>query len=72
MLEVSKTINVSGYSRVSESDTPYVYFSASINAKGERNVNYSVQNKEVFNANKKLFENDRKEFEDQVEKISVV
>lgn len=53
MLEVTKTVNVSGYSRIAESDAPYVYFSASISADGKRSVNYSVQNQDVFNANEK-------------------
>ena len=56
MLEVTKTVNVSGYSRIAESDAPYVYFSASISADGKRSVNYSVQNQDVFNANEKTFD----------------
>ena len=59
MLEVTKTVNVSGYSRIAESDAPYVYFSASISADGKRSVNYSVQNQEIFDANEKTFEADR-------------
>lgn len=70
MLEVSKTINVSGYSRVAESDAPYVYFSAAIQADGKRNITYSVQNQEVFDANEDLFEADRKSFEETVKKFA--
>ena len=70
MLTTSKMINISGYSRVNESDKPYVYFSANINKDGTTSVNYSIQDKEIFNANHDLFETDRKEFEDEVRKIA--
>ena len=70
MLTMSKTINVSGYSRVNENDKPYVYFSANINKDGTTSVNYSIQDKEIFNANQDLFETDRKAFEDEVRKIA--
>ena len=70
MLTTSKMINVSGYSRVNESDKPYVYFSASIDKSGTTNVNYSIQDKEIFNANQDLFETDRKAFEDEVRKLA--
>ena len=70
MLTTSKTINVSGYSRVNENDKPYVYFSASIDKNGDTSVNYSIQDKDVFNANQDLFENDRKAFENEVMKLS--
>ena len=70
MLTISKTINVSGYSRVNESSKPYVYFSASIDKNGATSVNYSVQDKDVFNANQDLFETDRKAFEDEVKKLA--
>ena len=70
MLTTSKTINVSGYSRVNENDEPYVYFSANINKDGTTNVNYSIQDKEIFNANQDLFETDRKAFKDEVRKLA--
>ena len=70
MLTISKTINVSGYSRVNENDKPYVYFSANIDKAGTTSINYSIQDKEIFNTNQDLFETDRKEFEDEVMKIS--
>ena len=70
MLTTSKTINVSGYSRVNESDKPYVYFNASIDKAGAISVNYSIQDKEIFNANRDLFETDRKAFEDEVRKLA--
>ena len=69
MLTISKTINVSGYSRVNENDKPYVYFNASIDKAGAISVNYSIQDKDVFNANQDLFETDRKAFEDEVRKL---
>ena len=70
MLATSKTINVSGYSQVNENDKPYVYFSASIDKNGTTSVNYSIQDKEIFNANQDLFEADRKAFEDEVRKLA--
>lgn len=70
MLTISKTINVSGYSRVDESSKPFVYFGASIDKNGTTNVNYSIQDKEIFNVNQDLFETDRKAFEDEVRKIA--
>ena len=70
MLTTSKTINISGYSQVNENDKPYVYFSASIDKNGATSVNYSVQDKDVFNANQDLFETDRKAFEDEVKKLA--
>ena len=70
MLTTSKTINISGYSQVNENSKPYVYFSASIDKTGTTNVNYSIQDKEIFNANQDIFEADRKEFEDEVRKLA--
>ena len=70
MLTISKTINVSGYSRVNENDKPYVYFNASIDKAGAISVNYSIQDKEIFNANQDLFETERKAFEDEVRKLA--
>ena len=70
MLTTSKMINISGYSRVNENDKPYIYFSANINKDGTTSVNYSIQDKEIFNANQDLFETDRKAFEDEVRKLA--
>lgn len=70
MLTTSKTINISGYSQVNENSKPYVYFSASIDKNGVTSVNYSIQDKEIFNANQDLFESDRKSFEDEVRKLA--
>ena len=70
MLTTSKTINISGYSQVNENDKPYVYFSASIDKNGVTSVNYSIQDKEISNANQDLFETDRKAFEDEVRKLA--
>lgn len=70
MLTVSKSINVNGYSRVDENDKPYVFFGATIDKNGTTSVNYSIQDKEIFNANQDLFETDRKLFEDEVKKLA--
>ena len=70
MLTISKTINVSGYSRVNENNKPFVYFGASIDKAGAISVNYSIQDKEIFNANQDIFETDRKAFEDEVKKLA--
>ena len=71
MLTISKTINVSGYSRIDESNKPYVSFSASIEKNGATSVNYSIHDKEIFNANQDIFETDRKLFEDKVKKLAI-
>ena len=71
MLTISKTINVSGYSRIDESSKPFVYFGASIDKNGTTSVNYSIQDKEIFNANQDIFETDRKSFEDKVKKLAI-
>ena len=70
MLNTSKTINISGYSQLNENGKPYVYFSASIDKSGTTSVNYSIQDKEIFNANQDIFEADRKAFEDEVSKLA--
>ena len=70
MLTISKTINVSGYSSVNENNKPFVYFGSSIDKNGTTSVNYSIQDKEVFNANQDIFETDRKAFEDEVKKLA--
>ena len=70
MLTTYKTINVSGYSRVNENDKPYVYISTKKKKNGDTSVNYSIQDKEIFNANQDLFEADRKAFEDEVMKLA--
>ena len=70
MLTTSKTINISGYSQVNENSKPYVYFSASIDKNGSTSVNYSIQDKDVFNANQDIFETDRKAFETEVRKFA--
>ena len=70
MLATYKTINISGYSQVNESSKPYVYFSASIDKTGTTSVNYSIQDKEIFNANQDIFEADRKAFEDELRKLA--
>ena len=70
MLTTSKSINVNGYSRVNENDKPYVYFSASIDKNGATSLNYSNQDKEIFNSNQDLFETDIKVFEEEVRKLA--
>ena len=69
MLEVKKTTNVSGFSRVSKDGEPYVYFSATINEDGKSNVAYAIQNEEIFSMNEEIFEADRKEFEEAVNQL---
>ena len=70
MLTTSKTINISGYSQVNENSKPYVYFSASIEKSGNKNVNYYIKDKKIFNTNQDLINTDRKAFEDEVMKLS--
>ena len=70
MLNTSKTINISGYSQVNESSKPYVYFSASIDKTGTTSVNYSIQDKEIFNANQDIFKTKKKTFKNKEKKIA--
>ena len=46
---------------------PFAYFNANIGADGKYNVNYSIQNEELYKANKDVFKADRAEFEDTVD-----
>lgn len=73
MLTTQKTVNVSGTSSVEVDGkaTPFVYFNAQIQADGKKNVNYSIQNEELYKANKETFNADRAEFESLVESLSV-
>ena len=73
MLTVQKTINVSGVSSVDVEGkaTPFVYFNAQIQADGKRSVNYAIQNEELYKNNKETFKDDRADFEDAVESLSV-
>ena len=68
MLSYQKTINFSGTSsvEVDGKKVPIVYFNASIQPDGKSNVNYSVQDKELFDANPDVFAADREEFEAEV------
>ena len=72
MLSTTKTISINGTSAVEVNGvkTPVVYFNAQIQADGKYNVNYSVQNDELYKANKATIKADRDEFESLVEQIA--
>lgn len=72
MLSTTKTISINGTSSVEVNGvkTPVVYFNAQIQADGKYNVNYSVQNDELYKANKATVKADRDEFEAIVESLT--
>lgn len=72
MLSTTKTISINGTSSVDVNGvkTPVVYFNAQIQADGKYNVNYSVQNDELYKANKDAVKTDRDEFEAMVEQMT--
>lgn len=69
MLNIQKTVNFSGTSsvEVNGESKPFAYFNANIGSDGKHNVNYSIQNEELYKANKDVFKADRAEFEDAVD-----
>lgn len=72
MLSTTKSINLNGTSSVEVNGvkTPVVYFNAQIKSDGTYNVNYSVQNDELYKANKEAVKADRDEFEALVEQLT--
>ena len=72
MLSTTKSINLNGTSSVEANGvkTPVVYFNAQIKSDGTYNVNYSVQNDELYKANKEAVKADRDEFEALVEQMT--
>ena len=72
MLSTTKSINLNGTSSVDVNGvkTPVVYFNAQIKSDGTYNVNYSVQNDELYKANKEAVRVDRDEFEALVEQMT--
>lgn len=72
MLSTTKSINLNGTSLVEVNGvkTPVVYFNAQIKNDGTYNVNYSVQNDELYKANRDAVKADRDEFEALVEQLT--
>lgn len=72
MLSTTKSISLNGTSSVEVNGvkTPVVYFNAQIKSDGTYNVNYSVQNDELYKANKEAVKADRDEFEALVEQMT--
>ena len=69
MLSTTKTININGTSSVEVNGvkTPVAYFNAQIQSDGKYNINQSIQNVELYKANKGAVKADRDEFETLVE-----
>ena len=69
MLSTTKTISINGTSSVDVEGvkTPIVYYNAQIQTDGRFNVNKSIQNEELYKANKDEMNTDRDEFELLVE-----
>lgn len=72
MLSIQKSINFSGTSsiEVNGESKPFAYFNANVGSDGKHNVNYSIQDEELYKANKDIFKADRAEFEDAVDAYS--
>ena len=72
MLSTTKTISLNGTSTVEVNGvkTPVVYFNAQIQADGKYNINQSVQNVDLYKANKDAVKADRDEFEALVEQMT--
>ena len=72
MLSTTKTISLNGTStvEVNGAKTQVVYFNAQIKSDGTYNVNYSVQNDELYKTNRDAVKADRDEFEALVEQMT--
>ena len=72
MLSTTKTISLNGTSTVEVNGvkTPVVYFNAQIQTDGKYNINQSVQNVDLYKANKDSVKADRDEFEALVEQMT--
>lgn len=68
MLSITKSTNVQGTSSVDGKQ--YAYFNAQIPDTGNISVNYSIQNREIYNANKEVFDADYDEFRKKVDEIA--
>lgn len=69
MLSTTKSINLSGISSIEVDGVkkPVVYYNAQIQSDGKYNINQSVQNVELYKANKDVVKADYDEFETLVE-----
>ena len=69
MLSTTKTISINGTSTVEVNGvkTPVAYFNAQIQSDGKYNINQSVQNVDVYKANRDAVRADYEEFEAYVE-----
>lgn len=69
MLSIGKVINLTGKSKVTvgAEDVVIAYFTGTVQDGLVKNVSYTVQNGELFNNNKSVFEEDRKAFEEKVQ-----
>ena len=72
MLSTTKTININGTSSVEVNGvkTPVAYFNAQIQSDGKYNINQSIQNVELYKANKDTVKEDYNEFEELVESMT--
>ena len=72
MLTTTKTISINGTSSVEVNGvkTPVAYFNAQIQSDGKYNINQSVQNVDVYKANRDAVRADRDEFETLVEQMT--
>ena len=68
MLSTTKTISINGTSTVDVNGvkTPVAYFNAQIQADGKFNINESVQDEELYDANEETVDADMTEFKSVV------
>ena len=73
MLSIQKSINFSGTSSIEVNGvkTPVAYFNAQIQSDGKYNINQSIQNVDVYKANKEQADADFTEFEKKVFEFAV-
>lgn len=69
MLNTSKTINLNGNSMIDGQLVMTMYASINTESVSGNNINYNVQNQELYAANREQVRADMKEFETEVYKI---
>ncbi len=69
MLNINKTINLTGSSTVDGQVVVYMNASISTDGTTNANINKNVTNKELYDANKETVREDMKQFETEVYKV---
>lgn len=69
MLDIKKNITLVGISKIEGAQVAYLSATISSDGGENANINKSITNKELYNANKELVRRDMAEFEEEVYKI---